>query len=104
MSEKIFHITTPELWSRAQRDGIYSHPSLEDEGFIHASFESQVEGTLKKHFKGQTNLLLLELSLELIESSLKIEDLYDLGVNFPHIYSKIALEAVLKVTNINLSC
>ena len=44
--QDIFHITTPELIEKARKTGRYSHPTLESEGFIHASFEDQVQGTL----------------------------------------------------------
>lgn len=97
MERTLFHITTKELWSKAQRAGIYENPSLAEEGFIHASFEEQVQGTLDKHFQGQQDLLLLKLSPDDIAAEIKIEDLYNSGQQFPHIYGPIDLAAVISV-------
>lgn len=89
--QDLFHITTSELWEQAQSLGYYHHPSLEAEGFIHASFEDQVKGTLEKHFKGQENLILLKLNPAKISSEIKVED------KFPHIYGKLELQSVVEL-------
>jgi uncharacterized protein (DUF952 family)/GNAT superfamily N-acetyltransferase len=89
----LFHITTQSAWKQAQVDGQYVTPSLESEGFIHFSRPHQVLKTASRFFKGQTDLALLQISEEKLNSPIKYE-LSD-GENFPHLYGPLNLDAVI---------
>mgnify|MGYP003688824829 FL=1 len=76
-----------------------SKKDLED-GFIHFSGEEQVEGTLKKYYSNQAELILLKVdTLKL--NHLIWEQASD-GNMFPHLYSTLDLSDVVKEIKISL--
>jgi uncharacterized protein (DUF952 family) len=101
----IYHITSRSAWDEARERGDYRAESLETEGFIHCSTDSQVLPVAEKFYMGQRGLLLLVIEPELLTSELKWEppsggspppgvpedDL------FPHVYGPINLGAVVQV-------
>jgi uncharacterized protein (DUF952 family) len=98
----IYHITSRKAWIDATRNGAYTAPSLESEGFIHCSAAAQVLPVARDFFAGQTGLVLLVIDSRRLESEVKWESASPPegvaeGVPFPHIYGPIALEAVVKV-------
>ncbi|MDC0448869.1 DUF952 domain-containing protein [Candidatus Pelagibacter sp.] len=78
---------------------IGSKKDLED-GFIHFSGEEQVEGTLKKYYLNQENLILLKVD------TLKLDHLIweqaSDGNMFPHLYSPLDLSNVVEEFEISL--
>jgi uncharacterized protein (DUF952 family) len=93
----IYHITTKEEWKKALEKGFYTAPSLETEGFIHCSEESQVEGVLKRYYKGVADLQKLHIETGKLTSTLKYELAPSVHEHFPHIYGPINLDAVVNV-------
>lgn len=100
----IYHIATRADWERAQNHGAYRHSSLENEGFIHCSTKEQVVQTANNFFKGQTQLLLLQIDEDQLSSECKYEDPAGKGTHdpkhgllFPHVYGEINLKAVVAV-------
>ena len=76
-----------------------SKKDLKD-GFIHFSGEEQVEGTLKKYYLNQKDLILLKVD------TLKLDHLIweqaSDGNMFPHLYSPLDLSNVLEEFEISL--
>ena len=71
-----------------------------DDGFIHFSSEEQVEGTLKKYYSNQAELILLKVdTLKL--NHLIWEQASD-GNMFPHLYSTLDLSDVVEEIKISL--
>jgi uncharacterized protein (DUF952 family) len=101
----IYHLTSYQAWSEAQRHGEYRAESLESEGFIHCSTETQVLPVAEKYYKGQTGMVLLKIDPALLSSELRWEPPsggappagVPEGEVFPHIYGPINLDAVIKV-------
>jgi uncharacterized protein (DUF952 family) len=101
----IYHITSRRAWQEAQQRGEYRTDSLESEGFIHCSTQTQVLPVAEKYYKGQQDNLLLVIDPTLLTSELRWEPpsggAPPLGVPegelFPHIYGLINLDAVVKV-------
>lgn len=101
----IYHITSRAAWSEAQKRGEYRADSLETEGFIHCSTESQVVPVAEKYYKGQDGLCLLVIEPALLSSDLRWEPPsggapppgVPEGDLFPHIYGPINLDAVVQV-------
>ena len=100
----IVHVTTRKAWIEATRLGRYSVPSLETDGFIHASTVSQVLPVAAKFYQGLTGLVLLEIDPKRLTSELKWEPPtggplpgVPEGDAFPHIYGPINLDAVIQV-------
>ncbi|MEO8356417.1 MAG: DUF952 domain-containing protein [Chloroflexota bacterium] len=104
----IYHITVRPAWNEALERGNYRAESLETEGFIHCSTDSQVLPVAEKFYKGQSGLLLLVIEPSLLASELKWEPpsggtpppgVSD-GDLFPHVYGPINLDAVVRVVDL----
>lgn len=104
----IFHITSHTAWDDAKKRGNYRAESLETEGFIHCSTQSQVLPVAENYYKGQTGLIVLAIEPTLLSAALKWEPpsggapppgVPD-GDLFPHIYGPINLDAVIKVIDL----
>jgi len=101
----IYHLTPRQAWYEAQQRGEYRAESLESEGFIHCSTETQILPVAESFFKGQSGILLLKIDPSLLSSELRWElpsgGAPPLGVPegdlFPHIYGPINLDAIVKV-------
>jgi uncharacterized protein (DUF952 family) len=101
----IYHITSRQAWNEARERGDYRAESLETEGFIHCSTETQVAPVAEKYYKGQNDLFLLVIEPSLLSSDLKWEPPSGgapppgvaEGELFPHVYGPINLEAVVEV-------
>ena len=93
----IIHLITESDWAAARKAGSWSPPSLKTEGFIHCSRPEQVAATVKRHFPGRTDLLMLTLDPARITAEIREEDSYSRGETFPHIYGPLNLDAVIDV-------
>ncbi len=89
----IYHITSQDAWEEAQREGEYQAESIMSEGFIHCSERSQVAGSANRYFKGQKNLIVLQIDPGYLKSRLLYEESTG-GQKFPHIYGPLNLDAV----------
>ncbi len=96
MSERFFHITSPEAWQAGVSAGAYEDPSLTSEGFIHGSFLGQILRSANKHFAGRRGLLCIEIDPARLTSELVVEDSYGSGMEFPHVYGPINPDAVVR--------
>jgi uncharacterized protein (DUF952 family) len=90
----IYHITSCTEWEAAFAKGVYTAPSLVTEGFIHCCTKPQVRGVLERYFKGATDLVLLEINTEKLQSRLVFEWSPVGADEFPHIYGPINTDAV----------
>lgn len=95
----IYHITTRAAWEQAQASGSYAAPSLNQEGFIHASTGEQVAGTANLFFQSQSGLVLLVLETNRLQAEVRFDAVQSHGSEqfFPHIYGPINLDAVADV-------
>lgn len=96
----IYHVVTEQNWQKALQQGFYEADSLHTEGFIHTSKEEQVAGVLQRYYQGQANLLLLHIDETKLTAPLKYELAPSVNEEFPHIYGRLNLEAVIKTTAI----
>jgi uncharacterized protein (DUF952 family) len=87
-----FHIATRAAWAQAQAAGEYRPASLQSEGFIHLSLPEQVVATANRFFRGQRDLVLLQIEVGLLRAPIRME-MAD-GQQFPHLYGPLNLEAV----------
>ena len=71
------------------------HPTR-GEGFIHFSTSSQLLSTSNRLFKGRNDLLVLEVDPEGLESNLVFENLEGGSELFPHLYSALPIENVVR--------
>jgi uncharacterized protein (DUF952 family) len=71
-----------------------------DDGFIHFSGEEQVEGTLKKHYSNEKDLILLKV--ETLKLDHLIWEQTSDGNMFPHLYSPLDLSNIVEEFEISL--
>ncbi|MFN8252684.1 MAG: DUF952 domain-containing protein [Ferruginibacter sp.] len=94
----IYHIAIPAEWEAAQIPGAYAPAAFSREGFIHACKAEQAAGVLERYFRGSKNLLLLHIDESKLEAPLLYECAASVNDMFPHIYGKINISAVVKIT------
>lgn len=92
----IYHITARAAWEVA--DTQYTAPSLETEGFLHASRDDQVVATANLYYRGQAGLIVLEIDPEGLDVRWEGPAM---GVSreglFPHIYEALPVTSVIRV-------
>ena len=96
----IYHVVTKNKWQAALAQGFYEADSLANEGFIHACKKAQVDGVLERYYMGQQNLLLLNIDETRLTVGLKFEKSVSVNEEFPHIFGRINLDAIVKVTDL----
>jgi uncharacterized protein (DUF952 family) len=96
----IYKITSASAWREAERQGVYrgSADDLRD-GYIHFSTASQVAGTARKHFVGQTGLFLVAVDATALGDALRWEPSRNDEL-FPHLYGELDLGAVTAVLDL----
>ena len=99
----IYHAALPVDWETAQRTGMYTVSTrgrtLDEEGFIHASYEWQVEGVVNRFYSDVDELVLLVidrdgLDVPVIDES-RTGDPTD--ERFPHVYGPLPVGAIREV-------
>lgn len=89
-----YHTTTPEQWANYENEDFYAAPSLDTEGFIHASFAEQLDKTLQLHFSGIEKVWILTIDSDLLTSKCVVESSRN-GEQFPHIYGVLNKTAIV---------
>ena len=97
----IYKICTKLEWSEFKEKNQFkgSKKDLED-GYIHFSGEEQIEGTLKKFYSYQKDLILLKVNTLKLDHLLW-EQASD-GNMFPHLYSQLDISNVVDNYEITL--
>ena len=102
----IFHLALPDDWERATAAGEYRistrNRTLEDEGFIHCSFQHQLVDTANRYYGDLPEVVLLRLDARRLQSPVVAEAPAgagdDSGGNaeeYPHVYGPITIDAVV---------
>jgi uncharacterized protein (DUF952 family) len=98
----IFHITTRQEWEKAQREGAYRPASLDDAGFIHFSTSEQVLRVANAFYRGQRDLVLLEVDAARLHADVRYEPPAEApgsAERFPHLYGALNPDAVIRVVS-----
>ena len=98
----VYKICTKSEWEEVKNKGQLKgfKKDLED-GYIHFSGEEQVEGTLKKFYSNQKDLILLKVDTLKLDHLLW-EQASD-GNMFPHLYSSLDISNVVDEFEITLN-
>ena len=101
MTSFVFKILRSAEWEGARQRGVFSG-SADDrrDGFIHLSTREQLEGTLAKHFAGESGLVVLEIRTDAV--TLKWEASRG-GALFPHLYADLPLRSVSRTFGITIT-
>lgn len=105
MSELVYHCSLVSDWAAAQATGEYTVSSrgrtLEQEGFVHASYAEQVAGVLDRFYADLDEpLCLLTIDPDALDVPLVAENLMGGTELFPHIYGPVPTAAVVEVTEL----
>ena len=92
----IYHVVKHTDWQLAKQQGFYAPPSLSAEGFIHTSKADQVAGVLNRYYKEEKELLLLHIDEHKLQSPFIFEFSGSVNQEFPHIYGRLNIDAVVK--------
>ncbi|RMH01777.1 MAG: DUF952 domain-containing protein [Chloroflexi bacterium] len=95
----IYHIIQKVAWETAVAAGSYQPASLHNEGFIHCSTRDQILFPANELYRGQTDLMLLCIDTNRVTAPVVYEDCYETGMEFPHIYGPLNLDAVVQVVD-----
>jgi uncharacterized protein (DUF952 family) len=92
----IYHIVLPDTWEAVKNNSTYAAESLETEGFIHCSYDHQLDGVIERYYSAASALVILKLDIGKLTSKLVSEPSTG-GEVYPHIYGPINLDAVVDV-------
>jgi uncharacterized protein (DUF952 family) len=98
----VFKIAPREAWADACRVGTFGG-SADDrrDGFIHLSALHQLSGTLARHFKGRTDLVVIKLDSDALGDALRWEPARN-GDLFPHLYAPLPTTAACAVLPLSI--
>jgi uncharacterized protein (DUF952 family) len=91
----IYHIVLPETWEQVKNKTFYEAASLAEEGFIHCSYEDQLDGVIERYYSNANEIVILTLDANRLTSPLVSEPSTN-GEPYPHIYGPINLDAVVE--------
>lgn len=97
---ELFHLALPADWILAQEQGEYSVSTrgvtLEEQGFIHLSFQRQWPATRQRFYADVRDLLLLHVDAADLEIVVEVGN-PETGEQFPHLYGPLPIECVTAV-------
>lgn len=95
---RIYKILPRTEWAAAQSAGAFTGSAVDlTDGYIHFSTGPQAAETARRHFAGQTDLVVLEIEAIDLGEALVWEPSRG-GDLFPHLYGHLPVAAVLAVT------
>jgi len=90
----VYKICPRHLWESAERSGVFAGAPVDlRDGYIHLSTAAQLGETAVRHFRGESDLLLVALDEARLGDGLRYERSRG-GALFPHFYGALPLEAV----------
>jgi uncharacterized protein (DUF952 family) len=94
---KVYKILRRDEWRRAQAAGAFAGSAVDHrDGYIHMSTAAQAQETARLHFKGQGDLVVLEIEAESLGAGLRWEASRG-GQLFPHLYGNLPAAHVTAV-------
>jgi len=92
----IYHIALPDAWEKFLGKPSYQPDSLATEGFVHCSYDHQLDAVLKRYYANAEKVLVLKIDTEKLRSKLVAEPSTNNEV-YPHIYGRLNLNAIVEV-------
>ncbi len=90
---RIFHVVDRSVWAAATQHGEYTPDGFARDGFVHFSFVDQVARVANALYRDESDLVVVELDLP--DDEVVVEDCYDAGEAFPHVYRPIPTAAAV---------
>ncbi|MCG6122374.1 MAG: DUF952 domain-containing protein [Microvirga sp.] len=96
-NQSIYKIAPAALWRAAENVGRFEGAPVDlADGFIHFSTAEQVRETAARHFRGQSDLVLVAVDPDALGEALLWEPSRG-GALFPHLFGPLELAAVISV-------
>ena len=96
----VYKVCGAREWSDAVAAGVYRGADADRrDGFIHFSTGAQLEETLRRHFAGRSDLVLVEVDAGALGAALRWEPSRG-GELFPHLYGDLPVAAARSVSAI----
>ena len=93
----IYKILRRDEWMSAKSEGVFEGSGIDHrDGYIHFSTGMQAQETARLHFKGATDLVVLEIDAAALGDALVWEPSRG-GSLFPHLYGRLATDRVIAV-------
>lgn len=90
----IYKIVPRALWLEAEETGSFAGAPIDiADGFIHFSTGRQVEETARRHFAGQSDLLVVAIEAEVLGDALRWDPSRG-GELFPHLDGRMPVEHI----------
>jgi uncharacterized protein (DUF952 family) len=100
MDALIYKICPRGEWQAALAEGVYRGSEVDRrDGFIHFSSATQVEETLRRHFAGQRDLLVIGVDPASLGAALRFEVSRG-GETFPHLYGELRVSLACDVREV----
>jgi uncharacterized protein (DUF952 family) len=95
---RIYKILARAEWDQARAAGVFEGSALDrSDGYIHFSTAEQAAETAARHFRGQADLVVLEVEASELGEALRWEPSRG-GALFPHLYGPLEARLVRSVT------
>ena len=92
----IYHIVTPEIWEKFKDKHEYEAESLTTEGFIHCSYQNQLDEVLHRYYNDADEVLVLHINPHFLKADLFAEPSTAREI-YPHIYGRINKSAIVDI-------
>ena len=94
---RIYKILKASEWQAAEQAGAFTGSAVDvADGYIHFSTAAQAAETAGKHFRGQSDLVLVTVEADTLGDALRWEPSRG-GALFPHLYAPLRVDAALRV-------
>ena len=93
---------TEDNWLSIKSHVFYRPHSFERDGYIHCSFEDQVIKVAETLYRGREDLVILCINENRVQSILKVEDLFNLNEEYPHLYGELPINSIERVVPLNV--
>ena len=94
----LFHIATRRDWERATSTGTYTTESMHHHGAIDCFSPEQHAAAANHRFAGRTDLVLLLIDTDRLQSEVRVEQAAAHGQPIPCVYGPLNLDAVFEAT------
>ena len=102
-ADTIYKVVKSDLWTSAEQVGQFTGAEIDlTDGFIHFSTADQLATTLRLHFAGQEDLVLVAVDAQFLVGQIVYEPSRG-GDLFPHLYAPLPMDAVLSVRSLTLN-
>lgn len=101
IDQPLFHLALESDWKAALQHGDYRVStrglSLEQVGFIHLSWQEQLQDTFDRFYADAGAVLSLRIDPKLVSAPLRADAIHT-GVLFPHLYGPLPIASVVEVS------